>query len=157
MISTGGEGGGRRGGGGQDFDINLAPIIDCFTVLITFMLVSASFLSIGIMDAGVAVPSSAQIANPDKPPSVLVQVELKQGSAMELKVSGKVSRNLKLEARDGKADFPTLSRELASLKQQYPDTDSLVLSAQDEIEYKNVVQAMEEIRKTVPGVLLGGF
>ena len=27
--------------GGQDFDLNLAPIIDCFTVLITFMLVHA--------------------------------------------------------------------------------------------------------------------
>jgi biopolymer transport protein ExbD len=42
------------GGNSQDADINLAPIIDCFTVLIAFMLVSASFLSIGVLDAGIA-------------------------------------------------------------------------------------------------------
>ena len=37
----------------QDFDVNITPIIDSFTVLITFMLASASFLSVGIFDAGI--------------------------------------------------------------------------------------------------------
>ena len=43
-----------EGSGGQDFELNLASLIDCFTVLITFLLASASFLSVGILDAGVA-------------------------------------------------------------------------------------------------------
>ena len=37
-----------------DFELNLAPIIDCFTVLIAFILISASFASINILDAGIA-------------------------------------------------------------------------------------------------------
>ena len=37
-----------------DFDLNLAPIIDCFTVLITFLLISASYISINIIEASVA-------------------------------------------------------------------------------------------------------
>ncbi len=158
MMSSGGDGGGRRGGGGQEFDLNLAPIIDCFTVLITFMLVSASFLSIGILDAGVAAPSSSAPANPnDKPPALLVQVNLDQNQAMELKVSGKLTRSLKLGSVEGKPDYGTLNRELASLKTKYPDTETLVLTAHDDVEYRSVVEAMEKIRKTVPGVLLGGF
>ena len=35
---------------GQDVDLNITPIIDCFTVLITFLLASASFLSIGFFE-----------------------------------------------------------------------------------------------------------
>src|SRR4051794_30235096 len=121
MMSSGGDGGGRRGGGGQEFDLNLAPIIDCFTVLITFMLVSASFLSIGILDAGVAAPSSAA-ANPnDKPPALLVQVNIDRDQIMELKVSGKLTRTVKLSAVEGKPDYGSLNRELASLKTKYPD------------------------------------
>jgi len=41
----------------QDVDINITPIIDCFTVLITFLLASASFLSIGCFE--VSTPGNA--------------------------------------------------------------------------------------------------
>jgi biopolymer transport protein ExbD len=34
------------GGNGQEVELNITPIIDCFTVLITFLLASASFLSL---------------------------------------------------------------------------------------------------------------
>ena len=37
--------------GEQDFELNITSIIDCFTVLIAFILTSASFISIGIIDA----------------------------------------------------------------------------------------------------------
>ena len=47
----------------KDFDLNLAPIIDCMTVLITFMLASASFLSIGILDAGVAAAGATAVTD----------------------------------------------------------------------------------------------
>lgn len=63
-------------GGSQDFDINLAPIIDCFTVLITFMLVSASFLAIGIFDAGVEAAGTS--AANTKPPAVHLELSLQK-------------------------------------------------------------------------------
>ena len=34
-----------------EVELNITPIIDCFTVLITFLLASASFISIGFFDA----------------------------------------------------------------------------------------------------------
>jgi len=154
-MSAGGSG--SPGSGGQDFDLNLAPIIDCFTVLITFMLVSASFLSIGILDAGVAAPSSAAVSDNGKPPEILVQLEIRKGSAVQLQVTGKTSRKQVIEPRDGQADWAAVNREIASLREKHPTTDSVVLSAEDEIDYKSVVRGMEEIRKSIPLVLLGGF
>jgi biopolymer transport protein ExbD len=61
MISGGGGSPGRKSkGASQDFDLNLAPIIDCITVLIAFILISTSFISIGLLDAGIATETAQQ-------------------------------------------------------------------------------------------------
>ena len=44
----------RHGELEQDFELNIASIIDCFVVLIAFILISTSFFSIGILDAEVS-------------------------------------------------------------------------------------------------------
>ena len=49
----------RKHAGETDFELNLASIIDCFTVLITYLLVSASFISLGILDVSVPVMACA--------------------------------------------------------------------------------------------------
>ena len=35
----------------NEVELNLTPVLDCFTVLITFLLASAGFLSIGFFEA----------------------------------------------------------------------------------------------------------
>ncbi|MGZ3709823.1 MAG: biopolymer transporter ExbD, partial [Bdellovibrionota bacterium] len=75
------------GKGSQDFELNIASIIDCFTVLITFLLASASFLSIGIFDAGVA--AGAAESKDSKPPSVQILVELQPDHRLSVKLTGK--------------------------------------------------------------------
>jgi biopolymer transport protein ExbD len=155
-MSAGMSGSGPSGSGGQDFELNLASIIDCFTVLIAFMLASASFLSIGILDAGVAA-AGAQAATSDKPPSVNLTVELAKDHKMVLKLSGKSTSNTPIEAKSGAWNYEELGRSLASTKGRFSDLNAVTLTADNSIEYKDVVKAMEAIRKTIPVVLLGGF
>jgi biopolymer transport protein ExbD len=143
------------GNGSQDFELNLASIIDCFTVLIAFMLASASFLSIGILDAGVAA-ASAQAA-PGTPPPINIAVEVGQGGKLTVKLTGKTNSNQVIQAVDGKLDYASLTRSLASTHSKYPDVNALTLTAENSVEYRDVIKTMEEIRKTVPVVLLGGF
>ena len=143
------------GSGGQDFELNLASIIDCFTVLIAFMLASASFLSIGILDAGVAA-AGAQAA-PGTPSPVNITVELGEAGKLSLKLTGKANSTQVIAAQAGKADYASLTRSLASVHGKYADVNALTLTADNSVQYKDVVKAMEEIRKTIPVVLLGGF
>jgi biopolymer transport protein ExbD len=149
-------GGGHGPGASQDFDLNLAPIIDCFTVLITFMLVSASFLSIGIIDAGAG--AAGQTAASATAPKVTVQVEMSEGHALQVKVTGKATQNRTLAStKEGAWDYLSLTQELAAIKQKWPEVESVVLSAKDNIEYNDVITAMEATKKSIPAVLLGGF
>jgi biopolymer transport protein ExbD len=155
-VETGGGGRRGRGLGSRDCDLSPAPVIDCFVVLITFLLVSAAFLSIGILDAGIAAagaaPSSAT------PPPVNVVVELQEGFRMEVRVSGKLTRKVALApTKDGSWDYPGLTEQLAAVKNQFPGTSAATLQATDRIEYREVVKSMEAVRRTLPAVLLGGF
>jgi biopolymer transport protein ExbD len=143
------------GEGSQDFDLNLASIIDCFTVLITFMLASASFLSIGILDAGVAAAGAA--AAPGTPPPVTVTVELAKDNGLAVKVAGKATSTSRHPAREGKWDHEGMTRSLADVKARFPGVTAVTVSADSAVEYRHVVTTMEAARKTLPVVLLGGF
>lgn len=143
-------------GGGQDFDLNLAPIIDCLTVLITFMLASASFLSIGILDAGVAA-AGATASDTHAPPPVNIAVELGENQKVTIRVTGKSSSTTPIGKSGTERDFVQLTKNLESIKARWPAVNAVTLTAENHVEYRDVVKSMEIIRKTMPVVLLGGF
>src|SRR4051812_20415125 len=137
----------------QDFELNLASIIDCFTVLITFMLASASFLSLGIMDAGVAAAGATQ--NAGTPPPINITVELKPGHQMVVAVTGKLTSNTPIQARGTDWNYDDLTQNLGALKAKFNDVNAVTLTADNATEYRDVVKTMEVLRKSMPAVLLG--
>lgn len=139
-----------------DFELNLASIIDCFTVLITFMLASASFISIGILDAGVAASASAT-AEKSTPPPVNYTLELYKDFKYVLKVKGKSNSTETIHGKDGAWDYASLEKQLVGLKAKWPEVGAITLEAQNDVQYKEVVLTMDRVRKTLPAVLLGGY
>jgi biopolymer transport protein ExbD len=150
-ISEGGSGRSQS----QDFELNLASIIDCMTVLITFLLASTAFISIGIMDAGVAAAGTA--ATDSTPPPVNLSLELGRDHGMTVKVSGKQSSSQTVSAKDGQWNADDLTQRLAQIHQQWPTVNAITLSAENTVEYNDVIKIMDTTRKTIPVVLLGGF
>ncbi len=139
--------------GEMEFELNLAPIIDCLTVLIAFTLISSTFLAVSILDAGVAATSS----DPSTPPPVNITVELIQNGAVDVKVTGQASRSNRIPAGAQGYDFEALARELGELKKSWPTVDALTLQADGEVDYKAIVKGMEKARESFPVVMLGGF
>lgn len=146
------------GGGGknsQEVDLQIAPIIDCFVVLIAFLLVSAAFLSIGILDAGVANSVSSQ--KKSTPPAIQVSILMKSDYSIHLKTKGKSRVSRRFQAVEGQWNHEALQAELSRLQKSWPDVKGVTLSAQDQIVYEDVVVTMDRIRSTHPAVLLSGF
>ena len=50
-----------------------------------------------------------------------------------------------------------LTQKLQALHQQYPTVSAITLTADNSVEYKDVIQIMDSTRKVIPVVLLGGF
>jgi biopolymer transport protein ExbD len=140
----------------QDFELNITSIIDTFTVLITFMLASASFLSIGLFDAGITAGGDS--ASSAKPPEVNVEVALSKDHTFEVKLTGKVTSNTKVPpTKTGDWDLDGLNAQLGGVKTKFAGVQAATLVAENLVEYKDVIRAMESTRKTLPYVLLGGF
>ncbi|HTL11945.1 MAG TPA: biopolymer transporter ExbD [Bdellovibrionota bacterium] len=135
--------------GGQDVELNLAPIIDAFTVLIAFMLVSASFLAVGVLDAGVAAGGKA--TDKAKPPAITLHLHLQADQKIRLETTGQQTVKLTLTSED------ELKGQLNKLKTRFPDVKTAILSADDAVAYEDVIKEMAVIRASFPGVLLGGF
>jgi biopolymer transport protein ExbD len=142
-------------GSGQDFELNLAPIIDCFTVLIAFMLATAAFLQIGILDAGVAL--GAVETQSKETPDVYVEVELRENSVIRLKTTGKKTVNEDIAAGTLGRDMDGLMAKLQAIKAQHASLTGVTLSAEGNVEYKDLVQTMERMRKDAFAIQLGGF
>lgn len=150
--------GGRfgRGPGGQDFEINLAPIIDCLTVLIAFVLVGASYLSVGILEAGVATAGAVQSVEDHKSP-VQVSITLHEDHSMAVLVTGSVNRAHRISPKGGGWNHDALIDRLAVVKGTWPKLNSVVLTADNDVDYRDVIKSMEITRKAIPIVNLGGF
>jgi biopolymer transport protein ExbD len=136
----------------QDFELNIASVIDCFTVLITYLLVSASFISISALDIDIA---GAGDAPQTEPPPVSIAVNLEDNHSLLIKVTGAERDQWVVEAKDGTWDTDSLSAKLQSLHDKWPTVNSALMGADDSMEYKEIVKVVESAKKALPNITLG--
>lgn len=132
------------------FELNIVPIIDCLTILVTFMLASGVFVSIGLLDVGVSA-SGAALASVDGDPPIDIQVELRPDKTFTLKVNGKEHREVSIPSVEA------LNAELKSVQVRWASVKAVTLIPNKQLPFQVVVKGMETIRKTHPEVMLGGF
>ncbi len=123
-------------------------MIDIFTVLVTFLLMTAVFARITILDLDLPSADSGKAADPEFRLEVIVR---KEG----LELTNGTTRIATIPNVDGAYDLKTLSELAVSLKRDYPKTDSASVLLEPEVEYDNLVQVMDAIRTvdaaSVPG------
>lgn len=143
-------------GAEQDFELNLASIIDCFTVLITYLLVSASFIALGTFDVSVPTLRSSGDTTPEPTISMSIKVSSTHDLLIKLE-GGEASKEpeVRIPAADGKLDQQNMLARLVELKGRWPDLDTATLSASGAVEYSEIVQIIEATKKLIPSVGLG--
>ena len=154
MISSG-------DGGGQDFELNLASIIDCLTVIIAFLLMSSSFVSFGAMDTAVALPQAASAPTPAGEDAKSITLTLKLLDTSSSNEKGK-DEKIEWELSSGAKtqEKKTISREslvteLSAAKGRYPGLQGVVLSAAPRVPFQKIIRAMDDTRKHFSAVILG--
>src|SRR5262245_53211262 len=120
-------------------ELLLVPMIDIFTVLVTFLLMTAVFSRITIVELDLPSAASPTASAPTFRLEVIVRkqgLELTNGSALIAAIP-KV---------DGNYDLKTLSELALSLKRDYPDADDASVLLEPEIAYDDLIQVMDAIR-----------
>ena len=120
-------------------ELLLVPMIDIFTVLVTFLLMTAVFSRIAIMQ--IDLPSSAP-AKPEEPKFRLEVIirpdgfELSDGEQL-LATIPKVN---------GAYDLNALSEQALAVKREHPTSDDASVLSDPKVSYDGLIQTMDAIR-----------
>lgn len=138
-------------GGMERFELNLAPVIDCLTVLIVYTMISASFITMGVFDTtvpteGRSSPSTAQVQ---------LRLDLNSDKSIEVTIEGNEKFNRRIASVGGDWNFEKLSMELSSVKEKWSGLNTATVAADPSVHYREIVRLIERTKKTVPYVVLG--
>ncbi|KAA3619356.1 MAG: biopolymer transporter ExbD [Calditrichaeota bacterium] len=141
---------GRRG----DDEVNITPVMNLFLVLIPFLLLSAEFVRIAVLELNLPSATAAPQQNKNnnkKLVLIMLRIEDNQIRIKAPRTSGAVKK-------DG-ADyqFEQLVQELKKLKKLFPDTEEVTVQPTDNIKYETIVHVMDTCRDNgFPNVSISG-
>jgi biopolymer transport protein ExbD len=124
-------------------ELLLVPMIDIFTVLVTFLLMTAVFSRITILELDLPSSASKTVSAPAFRLEVIVRkegFELTNGSALIARIPN----------ANGEYDLKSLASLALALKKDYPDATAASVLLEPEIAYDHLIQVMDAIRTAEP-------
>ena len=120
--------------------LNLIPMMDILTVLVIFLLITAVFTHITIMELNIPTHAGVSAVNtPNFSIEVIVRkagLEIANGSSVEAAIPKKADQY----------DLEMLSKMLTRLKAQYPEKADATVLIEPDIQYDYLIQIMDAMR-----------
>ena len=133
-----------------DVDLDMTTFLNLMVVLVPFLLITAVFSRITIVE--LSLPSSSGGAAPIEQ-KFRVEVVVRE-RALELGDGRKVIASI--PKVNGEYDLRSLSERVLLLKRQNPDSDAASVLLEPQIEYDHLIQVMDAVRSTsLPGEIEG--
>ena len=145
----------RRNHVGND-DVNITPVMNLFLVLIPFLLLTAVFVRIAVLE--LSLPSLSQAKNsqatkPQKPVIVILLAITEKG--FEMKAPG--VNFAPIPRRKGQFQYKRLRRDLKALKKKYPDTEDITIQPDENVLYDSIIKVMDACRESgFPNIAISG-
>jgi len=133
-----------RGHAGET-DVNLTAVMNIFLILIPFLLLTATFMRIAVLE--LSLPSldhrDGQTATQSRQSVVLNRLQIRpDGFAL-------ISPNLnfpELTKENNDYNWQGLTQQLARIKEKYPETKDIIIAPDDAIRYETIITVMDRCR-----------
>jgi biopolymer transport protein ExbD len=120
--------------------LDVTTFLNLMVVLIPFLLISAVFSRVTIME--LSVPTSAG-GSVSKTPNFAIEVIVRKAG---LEIANGMSVEAAIPKKDGQYDMDMLSKMLMRLKARYPEKEDATVLMEPEIEYDYLIQVMDLVR-----------
>lgn len=137
------EEGGKRKGRAKNVELNLVPVIDLMSVLITFLLITAVWTQVNMMQIGSSLyGKQLDDKKPTPPPKsdVVLKIDIKE-TGYVLTVGKQV---ISLPVKNGEFDDAGLIAQLQRVKQLYPEKTDAVVTMADDLPYEQLIRGMDD-------------
>lgn len=137
--------GGKSSGRQKNIELNLVPVIDLMSVLITFLLITAVWSQVSMIQIGSSLygKKSDTQPSPTPPPNadVVLKVDVKEVGYV-LTVGKQV---ISLPMVNEQFDDAGLVAQLQRVKQLYPEKVDGIVTVADVIPYEQLIKAMDNM------------
>ena len=120
--------------------LNLTPMMDILTVLVVFLLITAVFTSITIMELSVPTTAGGAAANQ---PNFAIEVIVRKAG---LQIANGSSVEAAIPKKDDKYDIELLSKMLLRLKARYPEKEDATILMEPDVKYDYLIEIMDAVR-----------
>lgn len=122
-------------------ELNITTFLNLMVVLIPFLLISAVFSRVTILE--LSVPTAAAVASTANKPEFNVEVIVRE-EKLEFSNGSKVIATI--PKKDGEYDLKKLSSLLLSVKADHPQKEDAMVLMEPEIKYDYLIQVMDTVR-----------
>ncbi|MBL7688129.1 MAG: biopolymer transporter ExbD [Bdellovibrionaceae bacterium] len=136
-------------GRSTNVDVNLVPFIDLMSVLITFLLITAVWTQVSMIQLGSSIygkKTSDQITPPPPVADIPLRLDIKDFGFRLIVGQDKFT----FEKKNGEWDTTELTERLKVVRQMYPEKSDATITVDNEIPYEKMILGMDVL-------LAGGF
>ncbi|MGE0528848.1 MAG: ExbD/TolR family protein [Bdellovibrionales bacterium] len=136
-------GGGDNDGRSKTVDLNLVPIIDLMSVCIIFLLITAVWTQVSMIQIGSSIyGQKTENKEPEKPKNeISFRLDVLQDGYRVL-----IGREQIRVPKAGESyDVARLTLELKKIKELYQDKDDAVITVLDELPYETLIGGMDAL------------
>lgn len=122
-------------------DVNLIPLLNIFTIVIPFVLLTAVFAKTAIIDIFLPQERAGEREKSSAPAEVFTIMVTERGFQL-----GGIGRGVVVPKKEGKYDVETLREEVVKVKDAHPSQEEVIIMLKPDIPYDLVVQVMDAAR-----------
>ena len=123
-------------------DINITAFMNLMVILVPFLLMTAVFSRITILELN--LPAAASASNQDKPQEFHLEIVVRADGIEVGDRDGGLIKRLPLQG--DKQDYEQLSKLLQQVKARFPDKLDATLLLEPDTDYETMVQVMDNVR-----------
>jgi biopolymer transport protein ExbD len=137
--------------------MNLIPFMNLMSALIPFLLATAAFTSIAVIDINLppsATPGKKKEDKPKKKEEDLVLTVLISDQGFTVGARGGFLPTVKKEG--GKYSYEKLAEQLTKVKESFQDREEIIITSEPDIVYEVIIKVMDQCRENgFPNITIG--
>jgi len=134
----------NSGGRSANVEVNLIPFIDLMSVLITFLLITAVWTQVSMIQLGSSIygkKTSDQITPPPPIADIPLRLDVKDFGFRLVVGQDKYT----FEKKSGEWSTAGLAERLAVVRQMYPDKSVATITVDNEVPYEKLILGMDAL------------
>ena len=124
-------------------ELNITAFMNLMVVLVPFLLMTAVFSHITILDLNLPPPGGSDTKQPEKPPFELRLTIRKTMIVVSDSRGGLIKR---IPKSDKTHNYTLLQETLKQVKARFPGTTGITILAEQDTQYDDLIQAMDSAR-----------